>query len=103
MPGTPDERLKRGPTSLPGVTGVRRLPGEPRSPVEPALPQAELRLPGLVGSWLQGQVHCPFCLRLIETTLLGLSTLLGPALLQCRRCGRVLISHRREWRDRGAA
>jgi hypothetical protein len=39
---------------------------------------------------------------MIETTLVGLSTLLGPSLLQCRRCGRLLLSHRREWADRTA-
>jgi hypothetical protein len=33
----------------------------------------------------------------------GLSTLLGPSLLQCRKCGRLVLSHRREWRDRSAA
>jgi hypothetical protein len=65
--------------------------------------EPNLHLPGLAGGWWRGQVHCPFCWQLIETTLIGLSTLLGPSLLQCRKCGRLLVSHRQEWSDRSGA
>jgi hypothetical protein len=55
---------------------------------------------GLWRSWVMGQLHCPFCAAMIEESLIGLSTLLGPSLLQCRKCARLIVSHRREWRDR---
>jgi hypothetical protein len=58
-----------------------------------------LQLPQLVGSWWRGQLHCPFCLTLVETTLIGLSTQLGPSFLQCRKCNQLLLSHRRDWSD----
>src|SRR5262249_45274494 len=55
------------------------------------------------GALHRGHVLCPFCLRLVETSLIGLSTLLGPSLLRCRKCDRLFTSHRSEWRDRGSA
>jgi hypothetical protein len=101
MSGLPDEHLKDEPSR-----GVRGVPARPVSagPAEAGCPPpVGVQLPRLAGAWVQGQVHCPYCLKLIETTLIGLSTLLGPSLLQCRRCERLLVSHRREWRDRSAA
>jgi hypothetical protein len=38
-------------------------------------------------------------MELVEYTPIGLSTLLGPGLLQCRKCKETLRSHRWEWVD----
>jgi hypothetical protein len=104
MSGLPDENLKEELEGGQVSTGIRGI----RSEQEPWLGivrQRDPQLPQLAGGWCwwRGQVHCPFCLNLIETTLVGLSTFLGPSLVQCRKCGRLLLSHRWEWRDRGVA
>jgi hypothetical protein len=46
------------------------------------------------GRW----VACPYCRGRIEICLWGYSGL-GPSLLECHRCGEVMLSHRREWAE----
>jgi hypothetical protein len=91
-----DESLSEDPGTGPGKP-------QPRHPLQPPGAAADaaddLQLPTATATWFQGQVHCPFCLRLLETTLIGLSTRLGPSVLQCPSCGRLLVSHRCEWAD----
>ena len=102
MPNLPDERLAKEPTSpLVGnpIHASPDVPGYQHRFVR----QVDIQLPGLAGDFLQGQVHCPFCLKIIEITPIGLSTFLGPSLLQCPKCGQFLISHRREWNSRSSA
>jgi hypothetical protein len=43
-----------------------------------------------------GFVRCPFCRVLLDYCPFRCSCL-GPSRLECPRCGRVLISHRKEW------
>jgi hypothetical protein len=101
MSSSSDERLKKEPSRDIGQASVPHTPQAERAEGDVGS-RLGLELPRSAGAWWVGQVHCPFCLALVETTLVGISTLLGPSLLQCRKCGRPFVSHRREWRDRGA-
>jgi hypothetical protein len=104
MSGLPDEHLKRDPRGV-GETPFSPVPPEPEPLDGEAQTPASLQLPRAVGGWLQAHFHCPYCLNFIESPwpLGGVSTYLGPSLLQCRRCDRLLLSHRREWCDLSAA
>lgn len=97
MPDPSDDRLKPRRPDIAGAPAPARVPSPP--PDEDA-PPLSVRLPNPAGGWLRGQLQCPFCLRLIEASSAGLSSFLGPSLLQCRNCGGTFISHRREWRDK---
>jgi len=103
MSELPDDRLTTEPNK---VATPHPLPRDPELPEGDVRPRVGVELPRPVGawySWLMGQLHCPYCAALIETSMIGLSTCLGPSLLQCRKCLRVFVSHRREWRDRSRA
>lgn len=101
MSGLPDERLKTGKNSVVETLFGPSSPESERTAGDIRLPP-QLQLPRTVGAWWAFEVRCPFCLWLIETFPTGVSSFLGPSLLQCRRCDRLLLSHRREWRERGA-
>src|SRR5262245_58228110 len=98
MSDLPDEHLQKGPSD-----GVGRAPPRPiplrASPDEVGPLPAWLQLSRPDGGLWRGQVHCPYCLAMIEVSVIGLCTYLGPSLLQCRGCDRQLLSHRREWDD----
>jgi hypothetical protein len=94
MSGLTDERLADAPRDEPG-----EMQPLADAPADGEVSPPSLQLPPLAGAWWKGQVHCPYCLELVENTLTGLSTLLGPSLLQCRRCAQPLRSHRWEWSD----
>jgi hypothetical protein len=101
MSAPPDDRLAEGPDR-----GVGPAPGRPAPPAvaepdedHPAQPPS-LQLPRAV--LRPDSVRCPFCLELAEGGV-GASCLLGPPLLECRRCRAGFLSFRREWADMGAA
>jgi len=105
MPAPPDDRLAEGPDHGVGPAPRRRaLPAPPEAdedhPARPRSPSPSVRLPRAVAR--PDSVRCPFCLELAEGSV-GVSCLLGPPLLECRRCRGVFLSNRREWADLGAA
>jgi hypothetical protein len=103
MPASPDDRLAEGPDRGVGPAPRRRaVPAAPEAdedhPTPP--PSPSLRLPR--AAVRPDSVRCPFCFELAEGGV-GVRCLLGPPLLECRRCRAVFLSNRREWADLGAA
>jgi hypothetical protein len=101
MSAPPDDGLVNEPDR--GVGPKPHWPAPPplsESDDDHPAPPPSLYLPRAVVR--PDSVRCPFCLELAEGGV-GLSCLLGPPLLECRRCRAVFLSFRREWTDIGAA
>ena len=95
MADSPDDRLADRPGRAAGPTRPPPEPDEDAPPAPP--PPADLQLPLAIVR--PGHVRCPYCLQLAEQYVVGLSSGLGPPLMQCRKCGGLFLSLRREWID----
>lgn len=99
MADRPDERLT--PATGGGIGPAPSPRAAPEGRDDAPAPPTEFLLPRTVRR--ADSARCPFCMAVMEVYLYGLTSGIGPALLECPGCGRPLLSRRGEWAEMGRA